>query len=180
MADNKRKTKTMPLNNIPRSNKNTTIAVALPEGDNNKFTTFALEIMKLGELNLYEPAEVQQRVIDYFQLCADYDMKPGVAALGSALGLDRRRLWEINNDIPTAAYKHIPTGTRDVIKNAYKSLETLWEGYMNSGKINPVTGIFLAKNNFGYVDKQEHVLTPNSNATFDVKTIENKYDELPD
>ena len=37
----------------------------------------------------------------------------------------------------------------------------LWENYMQNGKINPVSGIFLGKNNFGYQDKQEHVLTPN-------------------
>ena len=32
---------------------------------------------------------------------------------------------------------------------------------MNSGKINPVSGIFLGKNNFGYQDKTEYVVTPN-------------------
>lgn len=34
---------------------------------------------------------------------------------------------------------------------------------MQNGKINPVSGIFLGKNNFGYQDKQEMVLTPNTN-----------------
>lgn len=34
---------------------------------------------------------------------------------------------------------------------------------MNSGKVNPVAGIFLGKNNFGYQDKTEYVLTPNTN-----------------
>jgi hypothetical protein len=38
----------------------------------------------------------------------------------------------------------------------------MMEGYMQNGKINPVSGIFLMKNNFGYTDKQEVVLTPNS------------------
>lgn len=32
---------------------------------------------------------------------------------------------------------------------------------MNSGKVNPVAGIFLGKNNYGYQDKTEYVLTPN-------------------
>lgn len=34
---------------------------------------------------------------------------------------------------------------------------------MNSGKVNPVAGIFLGKNNYGYQDKTEYVLTPNTN-----------------
>ena len=33
---------------------------------------------------------------------------------------------------------------------------------MQNGKINPVSGIFLLKNNFGYQDKQEVVVTPNN------------------
>ena len=42
-------------------------------------------------------------------------------------------------------------------------MENMWENYMQNGKINPVSGIFLGKNNFGYQDKQEMVLTPNTN-----------------
>jgi hypothetical protein len=57
----------------------------------------------------------------------------------------------------------LPTPTVDSIKRAYDFLENLWENYMHNGKINPVSGIFLAKNNFGYQDKVEHVLTPNMN-----------------
>ena len=33
--------------------------------------------------------------------------------------------------------------------------------YMQNGKINPVSGIFLMKNNMGYEDKTEMVVTPN-------------------
>jgi hypothetical protein len=60
-------------------------------------------------------------------------------------------------------------------------LEALWEDYMMNGKINPVSGIFLGKNNFGYQDKQEYVVTPNTNAIseVDIKAIEDKYSELP-
>lgn len=36
------------------------------------------------------------------------------------------------------------------------------ENYMQNGKINPVAGIFLMKNNMDYQDKSEVVLTPNS------------------
>ena len=32
--------------------------------------------------------------------------------------------------------------------------------YMQNGKINPVSGIFLMKNNLGYTDKQEVIVTP--------------------
>ena len=53
-------------------------------------------------------------------------------------------------------------------------MENLWETYMNSGKINPVSGIFLGKNNYGMVDKQEMVLTPNQNQDSDYNAEEIK------
>jgi hypothetical protein len=51
---------------------------------------------------------------------------------------------------------------------------------MMNGKINPVSGIFLGKNLWGYTDKQEYVLTPNQKEAVDVATIEAKYKELPE
>ena len=55
-------------------------------------------------------------------------------------------------------------------------MELLWENYMQNGKINPVSGIFLGKNNFGYQDKQEMVLTPNTNnePEYDVEAIKKR------
>lgn len=154
-------------------------AIELPEGDNNKYTTFALAIMQLPKIDYKDPVQLRTRVIDYFRLCADHDMKPGVAAVGLAIGLDRRRLWEIRSGSSRNA--SIPQECKDIINNVYDSLEVLWEGYMTSGKINPVSGIFLAKNNFGYQDKQEYVVTPNTlSQDTPVEVIEAKYDALPE
>jgi hypothetical protein len=65
---------------------------------------------------------------------------------------------------------------------AYDLLEELWEDYMLNGKINPVSGIFLGKNQWDYSDKQEYVLTPNTGGIDEVDpaTIEAKYAELPE
>ena len=45
---------------------------------------------------------------------------------------------------------------------------------MQNGKINPVSGIFLAKNNYGYVDKVEHVVE--AKATLDENQLKNRYE----
>lgn len=150
----------------------------IPEGDNSKYTAFALDIMKLPDYDRNDPAQLSKRVTDYFELCVQHDMKPAVAALALALKLDRRRLWEINNDIPHGV--RISDECRAIIKQVYASLEVLWESYSINGKVNPVTSIFIGKNNFGYQDKQEYVLTPNQSTTIDVKAIESKYDDLPE
>jgi len=154
--------------------------IEVPEGDNNKYTTFALAIAGMSAIDLNKPAQVKQRIHDYFQLCADYDMKPQVVALALALGTNRQRLWEINSgsDYQLA----IPQESKQYIKQAYVILEMLNNDYMQNGKINPVSAIFLAKNHFGYRDQQEYVLTPNSPLGSDVDstTIAKKYDEIPD
>jgi hypothetical protein len=53
---------------------------------------------------------------------------------------------------------------------------------MLNGKINPVSGIFLGKNQWDYADKQEYVLTPNTGGIEekDVAALEAKYAELPE
>ena len=59
-------------------------------------------------------------------------------------------------------------------------MEILWENYMQNGKINPVSGIFLGKNNFGYQDKTEYVVTPNvqNDSDYNKEDIMARY--LPD
>ena len=154
--------------------------INLPEGDNNKYTTFALAIASLPAIDVRDPVQLKQRMLDYFKLCADHDMKPAVAAMALAFGMDRRRLWEINTDQPKQG-NVLPLECREIIKTAYNSLEVLWESWTVSGKINPVSAIFLGKNNFGYRDQQEHIVTPNtSQLSVDPATIEAKYAELPD
>lgn len=138
-----------------------TLAPVVEPGDNAKYLAVSIKLMNLPDIDLHDVEQVQARLTEYFQIHADNDLKPTVAGMGLALnGMDRRRLWEIRtgND---KAYD-LPTAVSDTIKRAYKLMENLWENYMQNGKINPVSGIFLGKNNFGYADKQEVVLTPNN------------------
>ena len=136
----------------------------LEEGDNNKFTSMGLWLMNLPKIDVHDPEAVQQRLNDYFGYMASQDAKPTVAGMAMALGMDRRRLWEIKtgNYHTNKWLEDLPNEVKDSIKKAYSLMEYLWENYMVNGKINPVTGIFLGKNNFGYQDKQEMVLTPNT------------------
>lgn len=137
----------------------------LDPGDNTKFLSVNIELMNMEDIDLHDVGEVQQRLNEYFGLYARNDMKPTVAGMAMALGMNRKTLWAIVNDAPTggAGYKSaLPPEVAHLIKKAYNIMENLWESYMNSGKLNPVTGIFLGKNHFGYQDKTEYVLTPNA------------------
>ena len=133
-------------------------------GDNAKYLSLGMKLFNLPPIDLKDPEQVNHRLMEFFQLHADADMKPTVSGMGMALGLDRRRLWEIKtgNYGTQKALAELPTLTKDFIKRAYEYMEILWENYMQNGKINPVSGIFLGKNNFGYQDKTEYVVTPNT------------------
>lgn len=135
-------------------------------GDNAKFMEVNLALFNMPDINMEDADEVRQRLNDYFALYTQHDMKPTVAGMALALnGMQRRQLWAITHDQPTGGtgYKAaLPPDVTYAIKKAYKMMENLWETYMNSGKVNPVAGIFLGKNNYGYQDKTEYVLTPNA------------------
>lgn len=151
----------------------------LEAGDNAKILGVNIKLFNMSKVDLHDPDAVAERLTEFFMLYAENDMKPTVAGMGMALGLDRRRLWEIKtgNYHTSKELAALPRGTTDGIKKAYFLMENMWESYMNSGKINPVSGIFLGKNNFGYQDKQEMVLTPNQQqeSDFNEEDIRKRY-----
>ena len=145
-------------------------------GDNSKYMRHALATLNLPPIDIAKPEQVSERIDWYFEHCATNDMKPTVKGFCNALGVHRDTIhaWR------TGEYR---AGTHQaIITRAYDLLEEMWENYMLNGKINPVSGIFLGKNNFGYQDKQEYVLTPNQKqiTVDDVKALESKYEELPE
>jgi hypothetical protein len=156
-----------------------TLSPVTDPGDNAKYISVNLQLFNLPSIDLHKPELVQERLSKYFEIHFEADMKPTVAGMAMALGIDRRRLWEIKAGVQDRN-QDLPYETRDSIKKAYDFLETLWENYMHNGKINPVSGIFLAKNNFGYQDKVEHVLTPNMNNSTDYSAEDIKARYLSD
>ena len=162
-----------------RPKKSEQMSVHTEPGDNSKYLLVSMQLAKLPKVDLNKPDEVEDRLTQFFTLHAENDMKPTVAGMGLALGIDRRRLWEIKSGVAkggTSPYD-LPTATLDSIKRAYEIMENLWENYMQNGKINPVSGIFLGKNNFGYQDKTEYVLTPNqqNDSDYDADDIRKRY-----
>ena len=132
-----------------RPNRSMALKPQLEPGDNTKFLTHDLRFWDLPKCNMNDEEEVFERTKMYFEACAADDVKPGVAGYALSLGISRQ---ELNN---------ICRGDRgngsavSTIKKAKAIIETQMEHYMSNGKINPVSGIFLMKNNYGYTDKQE-------------------------
>ena len=162
-----------------RGGKNNFPAAQIPDvepGDNSRFLRHALTTLNMPPIDISDEKQVEERIEWYFNHCADNEMKPTVKGLCNAIGISRNtlRTW-YNEEYRGATHSAM-------IKKAYDLLEELWEDYMLNGKINPVSGIFLGRNHWGYQDKIDLVVTPNNGQLdpTDITVIEQKYAELPD
>ena len=146
----------------------------LQPGDNRKFINNSMRIFNLPKVDMSNAEQVAERVTEYFNICTEDDVKPSVAGLALALDIDRVYLWELRE-----GRKGKNPEVANTLKKAIKLLDLQMVDYMQNGKINPVSGIFLMKNNFGYADKQEVVVTPNNplGDQSDTKQLEEKYKE---
>lgn len=144
-------------------------------GDNARYLRWARIPLDLPPIDISDAAQVENRLNEYFNACIENDMKPNMVGMANWLGVDRGTL----NGWKRGEFRegtHFP-----VIKKAVNLLENLWVDYMQNGKINPASGIFLAKNMFGYKDTQDVVLTPNQPlADIPADEVANKYAELPE
>jgi hypothetical protein len=133
-------------------------------GDNARYLASTLAIANLPKIDLYDPDAVADRLQFYYDEQFKCDEKPTVSGLAMALGIDRRRLWEYVTGAQIGGRKEVdlPRATLDLLKNAYKINESLWEKYMQNGKVNPIAGIFLGKNHFGYRDVVDHAYVDRS------------------
>ncbi len=139
-----------------RPEKSKQMSVQTNPGDNTKYLNHNIQISMLPSIDTADPKQVEKRIYEYFQICGENDMKPSMAGMALAIGITREALWRWSVG-DTRSDTH-----RNTIKKAVQMLDAQMVDYMQNGKINPVSGIFLMKNSFGYKDQQEVVVTPNA------------------
>ena len=149
-------------------------------GDNTRIVQTSMKFFDMPRVDLKNPDAVRERLCEYFKIYGEADLKPTVAGMAMALGVNRRILWAIANDQPTGGngYKlNLPPESTDLVKKAYEMLEMSMEAYANAGKINPVMAIFMLKNHWNYADKTEYVLTPNTKqeSDYNAEDISKRY-----
>ena len=100
--------------------------------------------------------ELQERVDEYFEYCALNNEFPTKPSLANALGVTSRAVsyWQTGG-------RGSPK-RREIIESAMLAIEAIALDRTLNGKIHPTTFIFMAKNNFGWRDQTDVVLTPNN------------------
>lgn len=151
----------------------------LEPGDNTKFVAKNRELFNLPRVDLSDKDAVLSRIDTFFDIIMRYDSKPTVTGFAMAMGLNRRRLWELKTgkfQARNAYEKDMTDEVKEIIIKTYDYLEIMWEDYMLNGKVNPVSGIFLGKNNFGYQDQTEYVVSPKTQKEeYDPESIRKRY-----
>lgn len=184
MAEKKTEKDVQVIKKKPRGGNSPVIGdngLMLEKGDNAKIMSINIALFNMQDIDMTNAQAVTGRLGEYFALYEQADLKPTVAGMAIALnGMSRQTLTAIAHDRVTGStgYKSaLPPEVTATIKKAYKMMENMWETYMNSGKINPISGIFLGKNNYGYQDKTEYVLTPNTqnDSDYDAEDIRQRY-----
>lgn len=137
------------------------------------------ELFKLPMFNLRTATtdEIQKRIEDYFSICVTNNTRPVLSGIAFCLGTNRTRLYEINRGGNANGY--MPYGLDEekaaIIRRACAVLEMQLETYLVQGQINPASGIFLAKNHYGYRDQVENVVIAEGRERVDVEALRQTY-----
>ena len=129
-------------------------------GENTKYLFHDMKIAMLPDIDMNNQQAIQERINLYFSICADDDIKPTIESLALAFHVSRFVLYDWMND---RTGNRISQESKHTIKKAYDIINSYYAHMMNNGKINPVAGIFLMKNNYGYKDVSDYVLTTDNN-----------------
>ena len=127
-------------------------------GEISQMLTDAMNLANMGEVDMYDPEQVERRVMQCLQYMIEHEMKPTVESMALAFNTNRTQLWKWKEGVESS----LPERSRNAIKKGYSIMNQMMTQTMANGKINPVAAIFLLKNNHGYKDQTEVVVTPNN------------------
>ena len=140
-------------------------------GENTKFLSHDMKIAMLPDIDMNDQQAIQERINLYFSICADDDIKPTIESLALAFHVSRFVLYDWMND---RTGNRISQESKHTIKKAYDIINSYYAHMMNNGKINPVAGIFLMKNNYGYKDVSDYVISTDNNDQIALSDITNR------
>ena len=123
---------------------------------------YALHVFTADTPDLHSVEETRAAIITYFENCAQHGIRPANLGLYASLGLSRQ---DFNNIITGKSKSRVNPACIDVLKKAARAVGVYREGLAMTGKINPVTYIFMGKNYDGLSDTQTLEVTANHDNT---------------
>ena len=134
---------------------------ATPE-ELRELTRHALEVFESKPPDLHDAKQVKQTIIEYFESCDRHGVRPANLGLYATLGLSKQEVSTILNGRDK---NKVSPEVCDLLKKAKQTLSTYRESLAMTGKLNPVTAIFWAKNYDGMTDVQQIEVTAADNTS---------------
>lgn len=128
--------------------------VNAPPGENARRVRIARVLMSQPRFDTSSVDSVNERFLWYLDVCEQFDDRPTVEGFALASGYCRDHLRRIKD----GEVKAVPEEVCRSLKRVWDMLNQMMTQYMVDGHLNPVTAIFLLKNNFGYKDQTETVI----------------------
>lgn len=120
---------------------------ALKTVPGEKVRVIVTDLLQLHEMGKPETdREVEARISQYFELCRETSIRPGVESLAAALHIDRTTLWRWEQGEGCSQRR------TEAVQGAKGMISAFIEQAALQGQINPVTSIFLMKNWMRYQD----------------------------
>ena len=146
--------------------------VNAPPGENARRVRIARVLMSKERVDTSSVEAVNERFLWYLDVCEQFDDRPTVEGFALATGYDRLSIRRIKD----GEVKSVPEEVRTTLKRVWDMLNQMMTQYMVDGHLDPVTAIFLLKNNFGYRDQTETVVVKKDPyETGDPEDIARKY-----
>ena len=132
--------------------------------------TMGLAMMK--PLKTWDANHIGKRTMEYLDKCKEDGVRVNLTSYALALGTTPDGLNEMMYD------KARTQETRNAIQKGVSMIEAIMLEMMSEQRINPVTGIFMLKNHFGYKDQSE--ISFKGHIETDQKTLSAKYRAVVD
>lgn len=147
------------------------------KGDNTRFLTHDLKLMSLPAVDMEDPSAIHNRIHEYFSICAEDDIKPSVESFALSLHASR---FDIFNWLNGRSNRIKNSDSILALKRAYDTINSYYAHMIQNGKINPVAAIFLMKNNLGYQDTTNYIVSTGNEHTENIDDIASKAGLLND
>lgn len=135
-----------------------------------------------AKVDLHDPDQLMTRIEDFFEMCIQEGHKPTLTDLGIALDIPREYIYMIvsGNYYGHVHIERMPKECVQAVKDAYNIIKGNVESMIVNGQINPVAGIFLAKN-MGIKDTNDMFDAQTQKEKVDVERLKTQYlHQLPD
>ena len=127
-------------------------------GEIGKIVSDAVNISRWSKIDTDNADQIIDRIAQYYDYCIANDVKPDMSGLALAIGVNRQTLWKWEHGVES----NKPEAVRNALKKGREINETITVNLMQANRLNPIPALFLLKNNHGYKDQTDVVVTPNN------------------